>query len=731
MLTCGGGCKMPVKVALAGNPNCGKTTMFNELTGSSQYVGNWPGVTVEKKEGKLKGRKDVEIIDLPGIYSLSPYTLEEVITRNYLLDEKPDVIINIVDASNIERNLYLTTQLVEIGIPTIIALNMMDVVEKNGDKINTAQLSKELGCTVIETSAVKGKGLKELIAEAVKLAESGKKAQVQHKFSTAIETAINKISSLIDAKVSDKFELKWYSVKLFERDEKVLEKLGLEANITEVVNKIIKECEDQMDDDSESIITNERYNYIGDVIKKCYKKSNKGMTTSDKIDRIVTNRWLALPIFFGILWVIYYISITSVGDLTIGWVESFFSWIQGGVETGLTNLGASDWALDLVVNGIVGSISAIFIYVPQLMILFLFMSLLEDSGYMARVAFIMDRIFRKFGLSGKSFIPMLLGTGCSIPGIMASRTIENEKDRKMTILLTPFIPCGAKLPVFAMFIAMMFPNESWVGPSIYLISICMVIISGIILKRTKRFAGDPAPFVMELPNYKLPRFKGVVIHMWEKAKSFVKKAGTVIFVACTALWFLQNFSFSFEYVGVDRIDESMLASIGHAIRWVFIPLGFGDSWAPVVASLTGLVAKEVVVATFASVGSVIPVTFSQVSAFAFMMFTLFAAPCFAAIGSMKKEFGSWKSTLFAICYQTGTAYIVAFLVNTIGNLIFKGTSVAEQKVLDISLMEESAENAVINGDIVLMVFGAIIVAALIIGIVSKIRNTKKYAEISQ
>ncbi len=722
---------MAIKIALAGNPNCGKTTMFNELTGSSQYVGNWPGVTVEKKEGKLKGNKEVIIMDLPGIYSLSPYTLEEVITRNYLLDEKPDAIINIVDASNIERNLYLTTQIVEIGIPTIVALNMMDVVEKNGDKINTAQLSKELGCMVVETSAVKGTGLRDLIGKALEIAKSGKKTVVQHKFDKEVEAAVGTIGELVQSQITDISELNWYSVKLFERDEKVREKLKLNAGLAAELEGIIRNCEEKLDDDSESIITNERYNYISTVIQKSYKKSNRGMTTSDRIDRIVTNRWLALPIFFGILWVIYYISITSVGDMTIGWVESFFGWIQGGVESGLTSLGASEWVLDLIVNGIVGSISAIFIYVPQLMILFLFLSLLEDSGYMARVAFIMDRIFRKFGLSGKSFIPMLIGTGCSIPGIMASRTIENEKDRKMTIMLTPFIPCGAKLPVFAMFIAMMFPGDSWVGPSIYMISISMVIVSGIILKKTKRFSGEPAPFVMELPNYKLPRFKGVAIHMWEKAKSFVKKAGTVIFVACTALWIMQNFSFTLSYVGTDRIDESMLATIGHAVRWVFIPLGFGDSWAPVVASLTGLVAKEVVVATFASVGSVVPIAFTQVSAFAFMMFTLFAAPCFAAIGSMKKEFGSWRSTMFAVAYQTGFAYICAFLVNTVGSFIFRGTSAVEPKVLDISLMESSSENAVINGDIVLIVFGALIAVALVIGIAGKFRNNKKYAEISR
>ncbi len=722
---------MSIKIALAGNPNCGKTTMFNELTGSSQYVGNWPGVTVEKKEGKLKGRKDVIIMDLPGIYSLSPYTLEEVITRNYLLEDKPEVIVNIVDASNLERNLYLTTQLLELGIPTIIALNMMDVVEKSGDKINTAQLSKELGCMVVETSAVKGAGLKELITKAIDLSKASTKAIAQHRFEDGVEAVINNISDMLEGVASVQAETRWYAIKLFERDEKIQEKLKLESGMAADIEKIIKACEEEADDDSESIITNERYNYLGRIISKCYKKSSKGMSSSDKIDRVVTNRWLALPIFFGILWVIYYISITTVGDMTIGWVESFFGWIQGGVESGLTSLGASAWVLDLIVNGIVGSISAIFIYVPQLMILFLFLSLLEDSGYMARVAFIMDRIFRKFGLSGKSFIPMLIGTGCSIPGIMASRTIENEKDRKMTIMLTPFIPCGAKLPVFAMFIAMMFPKETWVGPSMYLISISMVILSGIILKKTRRFSGDPAPFVMELPNYKLPRLKGVTIHMWEKAKSFVKKAGTVIFVACTALWILQNFSFSLQYVGADRIDESMLATIGHALRWIFIPLGFGDSWAPVVASLTGLVAKEVVVATFASVGSVVPITFTQVTAFAFMMFTLFAAPCFAAIGSMKKEFGSWRSTLFAVGYQTGIAYVSAFLVNSIGGIIFRGTSAVEPKVLEISLMESAAENSVINGDIVLIIFGVMLAAALAIGIINKVRGRNKYVEPSR
>ncbi|HEY5584112.1 MAG TPA: ferrous iron transport protein B [Ruminiclostridium sp.] len=722
---------MAIKIALAGNPNCGKTTMFNELTGSSQYVGNWPGVTVEKKEGKLKGHKDVVIMDLPGIYSLSPYTLEEVITRNYLLEDKPDVIINIVDASNIERNLYLTTQIVELGIPTIVALNMMDVVEKNGDKINTAHLSMELGCSVIETSAVKGAGMKELIGKAIELAKSGKETVAQHKFGAAVETAINEIAQSVSGEIENKSELRWYAVKLFERDEKVLQKLNLVSNLSSQIEKIIKVCETELNDDTESIITNEWYNYIGKVISKCYKKSNRGLTGSDRIDSIVTNKWLALPIFFGILWIIYYISITTVGDMTIGWVESLFAWFQSGAQTLLTDMGASAWSLDLVVNGIIGSITAIFIFVPQLMILFLFLSLLEDSGYMARVAFIMDRIFRKFGLSGKSFIPMLIGTGCSIPGIMASRTIENEKDRKMTIMLTPFIPCGAKLPVFAMFIAMMFSKQTWVGPSIYMIAIAMVIFSGVILKKTKRFAGDPAPFVMELPNYKLPRIKGVTIHMWEKAKSFVKKAGTIIFVACATLWFLQSFSFSFEYLGAGRIGESMIANIGEVIRYIFIPLGFGDSWTPAVATITGLIAKEVVVATFASLGAEMPIMFTQVTAFAFIIFTMFAAPCFAAIGSMRKEFGNWKTTFFAVGYQTGVAYIGAFLVNVFGNLIFKGTAAVEPKVLDISLMKAASENAVVNGDIVLYVFGALLVLALAIGVSGKVRSFKKYAEVSR
>lgn len=720
-----GGKDLDMKIALAGNPNSGKTTMFNELTGSQQYVGNWPGVTVEKKEGKLKKHKDVKIIDLPGIYSLSPYTLEEVITRNYLIDEKPDAIINIVDASNMERNLYLTTQIVEIGIPTVVALNMMDIVDKYGDKIDTVKLSKELGCAVVETSAISGKGLDELISIAMEMATNGTSIKPLHKFDKRVQNSIDRILELIENKVTDRERAYWYAVKLFEQDEKILEKLNLDGSILNEIKRIVNVCENEFDDDIESIVTGERYSYIERTISKCYKRKQRQMTTSDKIDSIVTNKWLALPIFFGILWFVYYVSISTVGDWTIGYIESFTETMQESAISFLENAGAANWIADLIGNGIIASIGAIFTYVPQLMILFFFLSLLEDSGYMARIAFIMDRIFRKFGLSGKSFIPMLIGTGCSIPGIMASRTIENEKDRKMTILLTPFIPCGAKLPVFAMFIAMMFKEQTWVGPSIYIISIIAVIVSGIMLKKTKFFAGEPAPFVMELPTYKLPRIKGVAIHMWEKAKSFIKKAGSIIFVACVVIWVLQSFSFSFEYLEGEMIEKSMLAKIGEGIRWIFVPLGFGDSWAPAVATFTGLVAKEVVVATFASVGSVVPIEFTQVTAFAFIVFTIFAAPCFAAIGAMKREFGSWKLTLLAIGYQTGLAYISALIVNVLGGIIFKGTAATTPIVLDIGAMEEASEGAVVNGDIVLMVFGALLVIAIVIGIVNQFSNSRR------
>lgn len=716
---------MGVKIALAGNPNSGKTTLFNELTGSAQYVGNWPGVTVEKKEGKLKKHKDTIIMDLPGIYSLSPYTLEEVITRDYLIKEGPNVIINIVDASNIERNLYLTTQILEIGIPTIVALNMMDVVEKYGDRIDTKKLSKTLGCPVVEISAIKGKGITELVQEALKLGETSQKPTFNIHWSSTVQESIEEIERLIEGKGPNPNNLHWYAIKLFEQDEKIVKELQLSTSLRNQISEVVESSEEKLEDDGEGIITSERYNYIEKILWNCYKKISRNFTTSDKIDGFVTNKWLGLPVFFAILWGIYYVSISTVGDWTIGYVEAFVEILQGGVKTFFTSIGASTWIIDLVSNGIIGSIGAIFTFVPQLMILFFFLSLLEDSGYMARIAFIMDRIFRKFGLSGKSFIPMLIGTGCSIPGIMASRTIENEKDRKMTIMLTPFIPCGAKLPVFAMFIAMMFQKQTWVGPSIYLIGIGAVILSGILLKKTKLFSGEPAPFVMELPTYKIPRLKGVTLHMWEKGKSFIKKAGSIIFVAVLLLWFLQSFSFSFEYLGAERIQDSMLASIGNGIKWIFLPLGFGDSWAPAVATFTGLIAKEVVVATFASVGTAVPILFTQVTAFAFMVFTIFAAPCFAAIGAMKREFGSWKWTLIAVGYQTGLAYVSALLVNLVGGFIFKNTEATTPKVLDIGSMEQASESAVVNGDIVLMIFGGLLLISLGIGISNHIKKPKK------
>ncbi len=667
---------MGMKLALAGNPNSGKTTIFNELTGSSQHVGNWPGVTVEKKVGKLRGHKEIEVIDLPGIYSISPYSPEEIVTRDFLIKERPDVIINIVDATNLERNLYLTMQLKEAGIPVIIALNMMDALDKRGDAIDIAKLSQYLSCPIIPTSAVRGQGIRELIQSAIHLGSKNIRQTPSPSF----------------------FQ---------------------EANGT-------------LDEEAEEKAISNRYDHIQEYVSKSVTRALRSNceTSSDKIDKVVTNRLLALPLFFLILWAVYYVSIVSIGDMTIGMVESIFGWIQSVAENGLMQAGASDWTMDLVLNGIIGSIGAIFIYVPQLMILFFFLSLLEDSGYMARVAFIMDRIFRKFGLSGKSFIPMLIGTGCSIPGIMASKTIENERDRKMTIMLTPFIPCGAKLPVFAMFIAMMFREQTWVGPSIYLISIAAVILSGIFLKKTKLFSGDPSPFVMELPTYKLPRIKSVLIHMWEKAKSFVIKAGTVIFAACAILWVLQNFSFS-GYVGPEAIESSILAQFGDAVKVLFVPLGFGDSWAGPVAAITGLIAKEVVVATFASVGTATPILFSQVTAFAFMMFILFSAPCFAAIGAMRREFGTWRWTMIAVAYQTGFAYLVAFLVNVVGGLVLSGTSAVIKNTLDIGLMEDASQGDVVGGNIVLIIFAVLLIIGFILGITNQISSRRKYKTVTQ
>lgn len=673
---------MGIKIALAGNPNCGKTTIFNELTGSSQYVGNWPGVTVEKKEGKLKGHKDVTIVDLPGIYSLSPYTLEEVVTRNFLIDERPDVIINIVDGSNIERNLYLTTQLVELGIPVVIALNMMDVVNKNGDIINTSKLSKSLGCEVLETSALKGKGLKELSDKAVEIGKSTPKVTLLNTFSKDTEEVISNIEKLLKGNSLIK-NPRWFYIKLFERDEKVLEYLKLDNNTKDKLDNLINNYEESLDDDAESIITTERYDYIGKIITSCVKKkNNSNLTTSDKIDKVVTNRWLALPIFALVMLGIYYIAVTTIGAIATDWVNDtlFAELIQGNVSDWLINMQVADWLHGLIVDGIIGGVGAVLGFVPQIMVLFFLISLLEDCGYMARVAFIMDRIFRRFGLSGKSFIPMLIGSGCSVPAIMASRTIENDRDRKMTIMLTPFIPCSAKLPVFALLAGAFFPSQPWAAPSMYFLGIAMVILSGIVLKKTKLFKGDPAPFVMELPQYRIPSLKGLLIHMWDRGKAFIIKAGTIIFVASGLVWFLQSFSWSLQMVDA---QDSILASIGNVIAPIFAPLGFGN-WQSAVATVTGFLAKENVVATFGvlfglgaeltesdpNLVSTMGQLFNVVSAYSFMAFTLLAAPCFAAIGATKREMGSWKWTFIAIGYQTGLAYVVSLIIYQVGRLIF-------------------------------------------------------------
>lgn len=676
---------MGIKLALAGNPNCGKTTMFNDLTGSSQYVGNWPGVTVEKKEGKLRGHKDVIVTDLPGIYSLSPYTLEEVVTRDYIMNDHPDVVVNLVDGSNIERNLYLTTQVTEMGIPVVIALNMMDIVKKNGDRIDTQQLSSALGCPVIETSAIKGDGSKEVADRAVQMAGTGVKTKPQHTFSAPVEDALARIQDLT-ADVVPTENARWYAIKLFERDSKVLGRFSFAADTREHLEEIITGCEEQFDDDSESIITNERYQYIGKLVKKCVHKKNPGMTTSDKIDRVVTNRWLALPIFAAVMYIVYFVSVSWLGTIVTDWTNDtlFAETIQPLVAGFLENVGAAEWLSGLVVDGIIGGVGAVLGFVPQMFILFFFLSILEDCGYMARVAFIMDRIFRKFGLSGKSFIPMLISSGCGVPGIMATRTIENEKDRRMTIMTTTFIPCGAKLPIIALIAGAVFPDITWMAPATYFFGIFMVIISGVILKKTKIFAGDPAPFVMELPQYHFPAPKGVLIHMWERGKAFIIKAGTVIFVACGVIWFLQNFGFGPDGFGmVEDENVSMLAAIGNLLAPLFAPLGFGN-WQAAVASVSGLVAKENVVGTFGvlfglgevaeddpSLLAALPGLFATgASALAFMVFNLTCAPCFAAIGAIRREMNSAKWTWFAIGYMTGMAYVMGFIINQLGGLLY-------------------------------------------------------------
>ncbi|GAA6513134.1 ferrous iron transport protein B [Merdimmobilis hominis] len=683
---------MAITIALAGNPNCGKTTMFNDLTGSNQFVGNWPGVTVEKKEGKLKGHKDVIITDLPGIYSLSPYTLEEVVTRNYLIGEHPDVILNLVDGSNIERNLYLTTQLTEMGIPVVIALNMMDIVKKNGDVIDTKKLSDLLGCQVIETSAVKNEGSMEAAEAAVKMALQGGKTTPQHVFSKPVEDTLDRIGEIADNFIAQENK-RWYAVKLFERDEKVLESLKLPQGTLAELEKAITSCEEELDDDSESIITNERYNAIAKVIKACVKKKRGGLSTSDKIDRIVTNRFLALPIFAVVMFFVYYISVSTVGDLLTGFTNDtlFGEWISPAVESFLVGIGCADWLTGLIVDGIVGGVGAVLGFVPQMLVLFLMLCALEDCGYMARIAFIMDRIFRRFGLSGKSFIPMLIGSGCGVPGIMASRTIEQDRDRKMTIMTTTFIPCGAKMPIVALIAGALFGGAWWVAPSAYFIGVAAIIISGIILKKTKLFAGDPAPFVMELPQYHLPTVKNVLRGTWERGSSFIKKAGTVILLSSIFVWFTSSFGFVDGTFGmVDDIDASVLASIGSVVAPVFAPLGFGN-WQTAVATVLGLVAKEEVVGALGTIYAVagdalelveegafgelgaIAQHFTALSAYSFLVFNLLCAPCFAAIGAIKREMNNAKWTWFAIGYQTVFAYTMSFMLYQFG-LLFTGAA---------------------------------------------------------
>ena len=740
---------MAIKVALAGNPNCGKTTMFNDLTGSNQYVGNWPGVTVEKKEGKLKGDSNVIIQDLPGIYSLSPYTLEEVVARGYLVNEKPDAILNIVDATNIERNLYLTTQLAELGIPMIIALNMIDVTRKNGDEIDLRKLGAALGCDVVETSALKGEGSVTVAKKAAALAGQGKRTDEPHVFAGSVEHALAHIEDLInhcdgteglhhhhadgstdEGGIVDANLTRWYAIKLFERDEKAAAELNLPQGIKAQIEETIKACEKEMDDDAESIITNQRYAYINKLVSQCVKKGKpKGaLTTSDKIDRVITNRWAALPIFAAIMFLVYYVSVTTIGTIVTDFTNDTFvgEWIQAPVMAWLTNIGCADWLVGLIGDGIIGGVGAVIGFVPQMLVLFFFLAILEDVGYMSRVAFIMDRIFRKFGLSGKSFIPMLISSGCGVPGIMASRTIENDRDRKMTIMTTTFIPCGAKMPIVGLIAGALFHNAGWVAFTAYIIGVAAVIVSGIILKKTKMFAGDPAPFVMELPAYHAPSWKNVLHSMWERGWSFIKRAGTVIVVASILIWFTSGYGWvpaqteavadngteivaeigdekvadaPLVFGAVGDMDESMLGKVGGAVAPVFSPLGFGN-WQSTVATVMGLVAKEEVVGVFgvlygvdnedvaaadvvddgdmsadekAEVLSPIMTAFDessgghgQLAAFCFLIFNLLCAPCFAAIGAIRREMNHRGWTAFAIAYQCAFAYAVALIVYQLG-----------------------------------------------------------------
>ncbi|MCI6220120.1 MAG: ferrous iron transport protein B [Subdoligranulum sp.] len=685
---------MSIKIALAGNPNCGKTTLFNDLTGSNQYVGNWPGVTVEKKEGRLKGQKDIVIQDLPGIYSLSPYTLEEVVARGYLVNEKPDAILNIIDGTNIERNLYLTTQLIELGIPVVMAVNMIDLVRKNGDKIDLKKLSAELGCQAVEISALKGEGSMKAAEMAVAAAKSGKAGELPHVFTGSVEHAIAHIEESIQGKVDDRF-LRWYAVKLFERDDKVQQELKLDKALVDHIDQHIADCEKEMDDDAESIITNQRYAYINTVVEKAVRKKARveHLTVSDKIDQVVTNRIFALPIFALIMFLMYALSMgtsiadggISIGSFATDWTNDvlFGEIVPNALGGFLESVGVADWLYGLIMDGIVAGVGAVLGFVPQMLVLFFLLSILEDIGYMARVAFIMDRIFRKFGLSGKSFIPMLVGTGCGVPGVMASRTIENERDRRMTIMTTCFIPCGAKMPIIGLFAGALFGGSSLVAVSAYFIGFAAIIISGIILKKTKLFAGDPAPFVMELPAYHVPAWGNVLRATWERGWSFIKRAGTVILASTIILWFLQGFGFEDGVFGmVEDQDNSILAAVASAIAWIFAPQGFGN-WRATVASISGLIAKENVVGTLGvlyhfggelsengdEIWGEIANDYTAISAYSFMIFNLLCAPCFAAMGAIKREMNNGKWTAIAIGYMCLLAYCASLVVYQIGGLI--------------------------------------------------------------
>ncbi len=676
---------MGIKIALVGNPNSGKTTLFNALTGSNQYVGNWPGVTVEKKEGNIKGY-DAILTDLPGVYSLSPYTLEEVVARNYLIEENPDAILNIVDGTNLERNLYLTTQVMELGIPVVIAINMMDIVRKNGDKIDTDKLSMLLGCKVIEISALKGDSTTLAAALAIEAAKSGKRVPTPN-FSGTVEHALAHIEEAAIHNMPEE-QQRWYSVKIFERDEKVLKQLNLGEAVIAHMEYDIRKVERILDDDSESIITNERYNYIEALMKKCYVKKNMGrLTISDKIDRVVTNRFLAIPIFALIMFFVYFIAIGSIGDWTVGFMNDtlFGEWIIPNVQAGLESAGAAPWLMGLICDGIISGVGAVLGFVPQMLILFLMLSLLEDCGYMSRVAFIMDKVFRKFGLSGKSFIPLIVGAGCGVPGVMATRTIENQRDRRMTIMTTCFIPCGAKMPIIGLFAGAIFGGSGLVAVSAYFIGIAAVVISGIILKKTKLFAGDPAPFVMELPAYHLPLPKNILRTTWERGWSFIKKAGTVILLSTVVLWFLQSFGFeNGVFKLVESGDSSLLAYIGNAVAFIFAPLGFGN-WESTVATFTGLIAKEGVVSTFGvllgtgetGVEAAVAAHFGAngVAAYSFMIFNLLCAPCFAAMGAIKREMNSGKWTVLALGYMTVFAYCTALMVYQFGSWFMGGGNI--------------------------------------------------------